>query len=513
MLPEFLYPFGPYHIVILHLPIGLLVGVLVVECFTSGSRDKQHHKSLASLHFALLFSTLLTVALGIAYENYGAYEEEIRLHRLWGFLFAGSVLISFLLFWLQRIQKNSSSRFLYILGLILTSFSMTVTGHLGGQLVHGKGFLSLTSSAEAPAQSTVSNFPKNTGTQAPEKVDDPAETAANITPLTSARTEQEKERSDPPSSSLNPDNTTEEEIVEPPVTEGGLPFKDTPDFSKFMAAKDILQRNCFSCHGATKQKGGYRVDSKQAIYRPGKSSRTPVATGDPNHSYLYQRVLLPRSHDDAMPPEEKDPLSGSDIEALYDWILAGAYWPTDEEMRKNDSGGTQPHQHKSEQRATELSAMGAKVECNTWGAQSVWIDLSVVHPGKLEKAIAGLKGFETDLVWLDLSKQTPPDSFYADLQSFKNLERLHLDGSTVTDRNLTALQALDKLKYLNLYNTAITDKAVDSLLKIPALTKVFLNQTKMSNEAVERLRRKKPSMQVIHGQPLPMIPPNRRATN
>ena len=30
---ESLLPFGPFHLVVLHLPIGLIVGIWVLECF------------------------------------------------------------------------------------------------------------------------------------------------------------------------------------------------------------------------------------------------------------------------------------------------------------------------------------------------------------------------------------------------------------------------------------------------------------------------------------------------
>ena len=56
------------------------------------------------------------------------------------------------------------------------------------------------------------------------------------------------------------------------------------------------------------------------------------------------------------------------------------------------------------------------------------------------------------------------------LQNLKNLERLSLDGTKVSDVGLKSLHHLKKLTTLELSNTSITDDGVSALLqKLPGL--------------------------------------------
>jgi hypothetical protein len=47
---------------------------------------------------------------------------------------------------------------------------------------------------------------------------------------------------------------------------------------------------------------------------------------NPDKSPLYTLTILPKGHDDIMPPKG-DPLTKEQTETLKQWILAGATWP------------------------------------------------------------------------------------------------------------------------------------------------------------------------------------------
>src|SRR5881296_401304 len=98
---------------------------------------------------------------------------------------------------------------------------------------------------------------------------------------------------------------------------------DKVDFAKQILP--ILQQNCIKCHGAEKQKGKLRLDSKEAAMKGGKDGVVIVA-GDADKSELYRRITLPPGHDDIM-PNEGDPLSKEQTDLLRDWINQGAEWP------------------------------------------------------------------------------------------------------------------------------------------------------------------------------------------
>ncbi len=90
--------------------------------------------------------------------------------------------------------------------------------------------------------------------------------------------------------------------------------------------RSILAHNCYSCHNATKTKGGLRLDKKEFIFKGGENGPILVV-GNPEKSDMIRRVKLPAGHDDAMPTKGKR-LSKEDIAMLEYWIQQGAPWPT-----------------------------------------------------------------------------------------------------------------------------------------------------------------------------------------
>ena len=95
------------------------------------------------------------------------------------------------------------------------------------------------------------------------------------------------------------------------------------DFSKDVFP--VLQRACFECHGAEKQKGDLRLDSRDAAMKGGADGAV-IAPGKPQESDLVRRISLPRGHKDAM-PKRGDLLKPAEIENIKSWIAAGAVWP------------------------------------------------------------------------------------------------------------------------------------------------------------------------------------------
>lgn len=86
--------------------------------------------------------------------------------------------------------------------------------------------------------------------------------------------------------------------------------------------KPLLKERCVSCHGTVKQKGDLRLDAGALISKD-------------MHQELLKRV---RSHDEdeRMPPEGPR-LTPLQMEALQQWIDAGAPYPRDEAIPKKPS--------------------------------------------------------------------------------------------------------------------------------------------------------------------------------
>ena len=484
-MPDFLIPFGPFHMVILHLPIGALTAIWFLEFLLEKNDEKHKNQATGLLHLLLLISCGLTVVLGLSYEEFGQYGDEIEQHRFWGLIFAGCIVATYLCYWIHRKLGKRSSKSAYMLALLAATITMVMTAHQGGELVHGKGFLSKPFQEEkrqAVAPAPFADESSKENTDQARIVTQPTSTSALDAPMDDVMNG--TDQFDP--------------ITAPIAVLEQKPQVLDPRIALFETSQAIFERNCYKCHGATKQKGGYRLDEQHSINLGGKSKLPAIVPGNVEQSELMYRMLLPHHDDDAMPPAEKDPVSSEDIDLVRQWIEAGAYWPDEAELSAAASETVKLGDADTDQLIEQISRTGVKAEYNAWGDESIRIDLGVVGPGQLNEAIQQLSGFRNKLTWLDCSLLELPTNFFTQLQLFKNLERLHLDGSNVTDAQLTPLSKLPKLSYLNLYNTKVSDTGLKALQRCTSLQKVFLNHTLVTPAGINELKNTLPGMEVIH---------------
>ena len=80
----------------------------------------------------------------------------------------------------------------------------------------------------------------------------------------------------------------------------------------------ILQRNCYQCHGPSRQNAGLRLDSR------GSALAKVIIPGKASESTLYQRIA-------GLGDQARMPLGGQldakQIASIKQWIDEGAEWP------------------------------------------------------------------------------------------------------------------------------------------------------------------------------------------
>ncbi len=84
----------------------------------------------------------------------------------------------------------------------------------------------------------------------------------------------------------------------------------------------ILADKCLTCHQEKKAKGKYRLDSFEALLKPGDSKDAPLTASKPDASSLYTR-LVATDEDDRM-PQKDDALPAAQIALFKQWIEQGA---------------------------------------------------------------------------------------------------------------------------------------------------------------------------------------------
>ena len=102
------------------------------------------------------------------------------------------------------------------------------------------------------------------------------------------------------------------------------------DFAKDI--RPIFEQACQSCHGAQKQKSGFRLDEREAALKGGENYAPDIQPRHSADSPLIHFVagLVP---DRKMPPKG-DSLTADQIGLLRAWIDQGANWPADQTTTK-----------------------------------------------------------------------------------------------------------------------------------------------------------------------------------
>lgn len=262
---------GRLHPLVLHAPIGLFTAIGGIEGWRLLSRDPKAPHAPPILAVMAGLSALTTAVFGLILARESAYVSfTVQLHQWLGVAFALCALVcTGLLLRVHAFNGTSptgaglgSRRLAYFIALGLTLGLMVPTGHFGGDLSHGEGFITepLTRSVKArtPRQGQAGEVA--TGTIAVAKGDE-------------------------------------------------IP----PDVQR------VFDTTCISCHGRAKEKGGLRLDTSAGLWAGGDGGQI-VVRGKPEESELIYRLTVALDHDDHMPPKGKPQPEAAEIEVVSAWI-------------------------------------------------------------------------------------------------------------------------------------------------------------------------------------------------
>jgi uncharacterized membrane protein len=130
-LAEFL---GHFHPVIVHLPIGFL---LIAALFHVLARTKKYHGLRPAVSLSLLVGMLSAVAAcitGWLLSTTGDYDTSVLANHQW--LGIATAIVS----GISYVCEQKNIRYLSVV-IALLVLMITVTGHLGGEITHGEGYL------------------------------------------------------------------------------------------------------------------------------------------------------------------------------------------------------------------------------------------------------------------------------------------------------------------------------------------------------------------------------------
>jgi hypothetical protein len=341
----------------------------------------------------------------------------------------------------------------------------------------------------------------------PEKVAELAtemETAA--TPEPEPQTEPEPEGEPEPPAPANPDGgmAARTPVIARPnnVNPAMRRPKNVPKNVFATHIRLVLQKNCFSCHGSSKQKGDLRLDTSEGI-RKGGGSGPIVVAGDPEKSTLYYMTVLPPDDPDIMPAKGK-PLTKRETELLRKWILFGADLGDGKHIADASGGGAgfavdqlaKDVALPAAALVEKLKGEGVLVDAVSANQALLALDFSHLND-KNNIDLSQLTSIAANIHALDLTGTGIADDDLAALKGMPNLVRLELNKTGIGDAGLQHVASLANLQTLNLYGTQVTDAGLKNLTGLKKLKKLYLWQSKATADGAKSLGSNIPGLNVV----------------
>jgi len=428
---------GRFHPVLVHLPIGILLFAIVLLWL---SRSKKFADQQKAIFWALLLgaaSAVLSCISGWMLSSSGEYDETtLGLHQWMGI---GTAFISLIaLFYFNKEKQHGQRPGASLISSSVLLLSIVITGHLGGTLTHGEGYLTQ-GFYSGEADSSQFGFRK---------------------PIANVQEAQ-----------------AYQDVVAP-----------------------IFQSKCSGCHGSKKQKGGLRLDGKDWILKGGKDGQV-LNLADPDKSEFYKRVMLDPLEEHHMPPKGKPQLSEKDIALLHWWLQGGASFdkkvkeiqqpdkikPLLTSLQSDQPLGPKrpvdvPDQPVEAARPSVLFALQQKgVVVLPVARDNNYLMANFAYAPTIGSAeLKLLDSLSNQLVWLKLGNTSISDSAMHWVGGLKNLTRLSLENTGISDAGLNALKSLINLQWLNLKGTRVSAKGIMQLDSLHKLTEIYCYQTKVT---------------------------------
>jgi uncharacterized membrane protein len=256
---ELIYFIGRLHVLVLHIPIGIIVAILVLELLARKEKYRYLAAGSAFLWSAAAVSAVVTVAFGYMHFAEGGFDGPSgNQHRTFGTALAAIISVVALL----RSSKFAANYApVFFPASVLAVFLVSITGHYGGNLTHGSTFLV-------------------------EYAPQPIRAIAGLGPR------------------------------RPPVTN----VADADPFLDIVAP--LLEQRCSTCHNSDKRQGELDMSSYATLMRGGETGSVVVA-GRPAMSEMLSRISLPPDDEAFMPAEGKTPLTDQQVQIIEWWIAAG----------------------------------------------------------------------------------------------------------------------------------------------------------------------------------------------
>ena len=440
---------GHFHPLIVHLPIGILLFAILLQQISKFEKFNAVTNALPFAYLLGAMSAIFSCITGLALANNGDYDADLIFKHQW----LGISVALFSLTGYYFIKKNKAVYLQWLSYLLL--LLIVLTGHMGGTLTHGEGYLTTDVSKEEGGLI---------------KKDKPIITNA----------------------------------------QEALVYKDI--------IQPILKDKCYGCHSAIKQKGKLRLDEKEWILKGGADGII-IHAGEAMNSSLYKNILLDPVDEKHMPPKGKPQITDQERILLEWWINTGASFDKKaKELPQTNSipNILLALQNKNVNKIEVLSIPQKKISpadekaINGLRNKGITVVNVALNSNYLSANFITLSAtndtihdlvdqIKENLVWIKMPGMHFTDDLTKTIAACNSLTKLSINNTNISDAQLIKLNSLHELQYLNLVNTKITLAGLLKLSDLKKLTQLYIGQTGISAADLNKIKNIFPNTAIDFG--------------
>jgi uncharacterized membrane protein len=416
---------GRFHPVLLHLPIGLFTGVLLLEIYVLVRPVTRVPEKIHFLLMAAFYTAVVSALFGIFLSWEGGYNSDgLNFHKWAGIATVAVILV---LDWLLKGRRAHPDKLptTYFAGLVVTIGVISITGHQGGSLTHGSNFL--TELNPFASQEEVKEITEST----PVFI-------SHIQPILKDYCYQchnaEKIKGE-----LRLDSFDH-------IMAGGVN-------GPVLVPGDSEGSNMLHAIGLP-------IDQDEHMPPKGK----PQPTSD------IINLLAWWIDQGASETARLDELNVTAEVAAHFMEIETLKFLSDEEVD------------------AQLESIGKDDVFSFLYLVQNDFRLEVISKIASDADLDALLPLKANIVRLKLANSNVTDAGLESIGQMTNLTHLRLNNTAITDAGLEHISNLYQLEYLNLYGTGITDKGLSTLRRLKNLKSVFLFGTEVTEEAIVDLR-------------------------
>jgi uncharacterized membrane protein len=449
-MQNFLFFVGRFHVLVLHLAVGIPIVAVVLDWLARGGRSPALARVSPFLWGAAALSAVATAVLGYLHFAEGGFTgPSAEAHRLYGTITAFACVAV----WILSRVGNSPGALRLGAGVVVLAL-VSVTGHYGGNLTHGTTFLS--EYAPGFLRSLIGageRRPQVTSVAAADPYLDV------VQPLLERRCGNchNDEKRESGFSVATYDSTLVGGDTGRAVVPGNL------------EASELFYR--------------ITLPSDDEAFMPaeGKTPPTPEQI-----EILRWWIAAGAPHDTTVGVVD------ADVEAL----LAAELGLT----RAPASPSTAATVAADPALVARLAAAGLLARQVSQNDSRLVVAISSPATILGEEAVTALAAAAPTIVDLNLAGMDLDDAELAAIGALPAVTHLRLARNRLTDGALASLAALPALQHLNLYgNPGITDSGLEALAASGSLRELYVWQTSATEAGVARLREQRPDLDVDFG--------------